>query len=120
MGTTGNSASCDLVAKANVKPASIGGGTGLVMPSAAGSQCPGGGLASGVQNTGTAGSGVVNVSNLSNTVTASNGSGGISCVRSYIAGRSTANRAALAVATGLSGNAGAGANVFTTCTSNLN
>jgi hypothetical protein len=120
MGTTGNSVLCDLVAKANVKPPSIGGGTGAVMPSAAGSQCPGGGLASGLQNTGTTGAGQFNVSNLANTVTASNGSGGISCVRSYIAGRSTANRAALAVATGLSGNGGAGTNVFTTCTSNLN
>jgi len=119
LGTTGT-AVCSLVPAANIKPASIGGGTGAVLPSPAGNQCPGAGTGSGLQNTGTTGSGTINLGNLSNTVTTSNGSGGISCVRSYITGRSTANRAALAVATGLSGNGGAGANVFTTCVSNLN
>src|ERR1041385_4079468 len=117
MGTTGNAA-CGLTVPgfANIKPPSIGGGAGAATPSSAGNQCPGAG--GGLQNSGTAGSGVVNQSNLANSVTVANGSGGISCVRSYIAGRSTQSRALQgAGVNSLSGNA---TNVFTTCTSNLN
>lgn len=123
LGTTGSGV-CSLVPAGNTVPASTGGphagGVGPALPSPAGNQCPGAGTGSGVQNTGTTGSGTINLGNLSNTVTVANGSSGISCVRSYIAGRSTANRAALAVATGLSGNSGGPASVFTTCVSNLN
>ncbi len=117
MGTTGD-ARCTLVANANTRPASIGGGVGLALPSAAGNQCPSAPF-SGVppaQNTGTTGSGVVNVSNLANTVTASNTSGGISCTRSYIAGRSTRSRDFGTTST-LSANT---TNTFSTCTSSLN
>jgi len=113
MGTTGNNL-CTLVPAANIKPASIGGGTGAALPSAAGNQCPGAG--GGLQNSGTSGSGVVNLGNLSNTVTVNNTSGGISCVRSYIAGRSTRDRANGTTSV-LSANA---TNVFTSCVSNLN
>jgi hypothetical protein len=113
MGTTGNNL-CTLTVPgfSNILPSSIGGGVGNPTPSSAGNQCPGAGGAT--QNSGTTGSGVVNVSNLANSVTVNNTSGGISCVRSYIAGRSTRDRA-----NGAS-NLSASAGVFTSCISNLN
>jgi hypothetical protein len=113
MGTTGNNL-CALTVPGftNIRP-STPGPSPLPTPSSAGNQCPGAG--GGLQNSGTTGSGVVNVSNLANSVTVNNTSGGISCVRSYIAGRSTRDRAN--GASNLSANA---TSVFTTCTSNLN
>jgi hypothetical protein len=115
LGTT-NNAACSLGTPAgNVIPAELGGGLGDPAPTAAGQQCPGGGTDGGTQNTGTTGSGVVNVSNLVNSITTNNTAAGISCTRAYIAGRSTSNRNGSAG--GLNANAG---NVFTSCISSLN
>ncbi|GEM_PF-7131395 len=113
MGTTGNNL-CALTIPGftNIRPSTSGPGP-FPTPSSAGNQCPGAG--GGLQNSGTTGSGVVNVGNLANSVTVNNTSGGISCVRSYIAGRSTRDRAN--GGSNLSANA---TNVFTSCVSNLN
>ena len=114
LGTTGdNRCSLTIPGFANIIPAELGGGAGSQTPSSAGNQCPGAG--GGQQNSGTTGSGVVNLGNLANSVTANNSSGGVRCQRSYIAGKWTLNRNGSAA--GLSGNA---TNTFTSCISTLN
>jgi hypothetical protein len=115
MGTTNDSTNCSLTTPAaNTIPVELGGGLGSPAPTAAGQQCPGGGKNSGVQNTGTTGSGIVNLGNVVNSVTVNNTSTGIRCQRSYITGRSTSNR------DGSVGGLNANGGSFTSCVSSLN
>jgi hypothetical protein len=115
LGTTGNT-SCGLTIPgfSNIVPAELGGGTGAQTPSSAGNQCPGDGA--GNQNSGTTGSGVVNLGNLVNSVTVNNSSGGIRCQRSYIAGKTTVGRSG----TGTGALSANPSSSYTSCVSTLN